>query len=198
MSLSRILSSCILSITLSTGLLLLSAGTSQADLIEADLNTPGDGLITRDTNAGLDWLDLTATQGQSVIEVLADYNGFISAGFRYATPDEVEALFIAASIPFIGSTSVANAPGVEMLLDLMGVTFTKRMATGSKGMHDIGDPGFDSGFAGVGFLRLGQQTRPSAKAQTIKDIVRTEARFDDKGSYLVRPTPVFTVMIVNL
>ena len=75
------------------------------------------------------------------------------------------------------------------MLDLMGVTFTIQMATGAKGMHDTGDPGFDSGFAGIGYLRLGEQNVPLAKAQTIKDIVRTEARFDDAGSYLVRPVP---------
>jgi len=56
-------------------------------------------------------------------------------------------------------------------------------------MHDIGDTGFASGFAGIGFLRLGEQEVPLAKAQTIKDIVSTEARFDDAGSYLVRPVP---------
>ena len=100
MPLSRILSIFVLTLILSMGLL-LTPGTSEADLLEIDLYTSGDKLITRDTGTGLDWLDLTATQGRSVNEVLADFGGFVSAGFRYATPVEVEALFTSASIPYI-------------------------------------------------------------------------------------------------
>ena len=189
MKLSRVLSNYILTMILSTGLFLLAAGTSQADLIEADLE-PGDGLITYDTENELEWLDLTATQGLSVIDVLGTNwvkpeaeGGY---GFRYATPAEVVGLFVAAGIPNIGAMSRANYLGVDELLGLMGVTFTKTRATGSKGLHDIGDPGFESGFAGVAYLRLGEQPNPSAKAQVSKDLVKTEARFVEAGSYLVR------------
>lgn len=189
MKLSRVLSNVILTMILSTGLLLLAAGTTQADLIEADLE-PGDRLITYDTENDLEWLDLTATQGLSVIDVLGTNwvkpeaeGGY---GFRYATPAEVVELFVAAGIPNIGSTSRENYLGVDELLGLMGVTFAKKRAIGSKGLHDIGDPGFESGFAGIAYLRLGEQRNPSAKAQVSKDLVKTEARFVEAGSYLVR------------
>jgi hypothetical protein len=162
----------------STGLLLLASGTARADLYD-------EGLITYDDESGLEWLDLTATKGWSVDKVLAsDY--VQEDGFRYATAAEVVELFVAAGIPAIGSSSTTNTDGVTLLLDLMGVTFIKKKAEGSMGMHDIGDPGFESGYAGRGYLRLGQQPILKAKAQVSKDIVRTEAEFDQAGSYLVR------------
>lgn len=68
--------------------------SSQAAIISTDLATQGDALLTRDTLTGLEWLDVTATQGQSVDAVLAgfgDYTG--SYGFRHATRDEMETLW---------------------------------------------------------------------------------------------------------
>jgi len=62
-----------------------------AALVPADLNTPGDGLITRDTVTGLEWLDVTETAGLSYNNALT--SSLIDLGFRYADNNEVTQLF---------------------------------------------------------------------------------------------------------
>jgi hypothetical protein len=97
----------------------ISAG---ATLIEVDLAASGDGLITRDTDTGLDWLDLNLTLNLSYDEVAADIGVGLPAGFRYATESEVIALFAGAGVPvpsISDSTAYTNAIA---LMDLLGCT----------------------------------------------------------------------------
>lgn len=73
-------------LALSYGWLILQpASGASASLLELDLLTAGDGLVTRDTETGLDWLDLTATLNLSYNDIEADLGGWISLGFRHAT-----------------------------------------------------------------------------------------------------------------
>jgi Thrombospondin type 3 repeat len=62
---------------------------SDVALIELDLFTSGDGLVTRDSDRGLDWLDVTATGGVSFNDIVADVGGWASRGFRHATGTEL-------------------------------------------------------------------------------------------------------------
>jgi hypothetical protein len=62
-------------------------------LVQEDLHAPGDGLITLDRNTGLQWLDLTATQGLSVEDIEKGAGGWLPLGFRYATFDEIKTLY---------------------------------------------------------------------------------------------------------
>ena len=67
MNKSRLLGAvCVLCITV----LALYSKSINADLIEVDLLTSNDAFITRDTDTGLDWLDVTLTRDHSVNEVL--------------------------------------------------------------------------------------------------------------------------------
>lgn len=74
-----------------------------AGLVSADLDAGGDGLVTRDTASGLDWLDLPVTQNYSVNQILSGLNGrnFITEGWRYATIDEVHQLLGHVGLPII-------------------------------------------------------------------------------------------------
>ncbi len=63
-----------------------------SELLEVDLIDPGDGLLTRDTDAGLDWLDVSSTSGLSFNDIVADVGGWASLGFRHATGTELCAL----------------------------------------------------------------------------------------------------------
>lgn len=63
---------------------LMAWGAAHASLVEQDLLVAGDGLVTLDTATGLEWLDLTATQGLSVDKVLAGSGGWVDRGFEYA------------------------------------------------------------------------------------------------------------------
>ncbi len=76
---------------------ILVAPAAQAELLEVDLNTPGDALVTRDTDTGLDWLDLTESTNLSFDQVEGDVGGFISDGWRHATAAEVCGLFAAVN-----------------------------------------------------------------------------------------------------
>lgn len=76
--------------------LLMSSLHAYAIPIEADLNTPGDGLITRDSNTNLEWLDVSLSdQGVSyVAEQLALGEDGAFAGFRWATTGEFLSLIL--------------------------------------------------------------------------------------------------------
>ncbi|MCZ6618525.1 MAG: hypothetical protein O7E57_10360, partial [Gammaproteobacteria bacterium] len=69
---------------------------ANADLVITDDPVYGPGAVTQDTATGLEWLDLTKSRGYSVDEVLAGAGGFVNNGFRVASVEEVEVVFLAA------------------------------------------------------------------------------------------------------
>ena len=77
---------------------------AQAALISMDLAEQNDGLLTFDTDTGLEWLDLTETADLSINQVLA--GGFVTVGFfRYVSSDELRTLYLNAGITeFLSST----------------------------------------------------------------------------------------------
>ena len=103
----------------------LAFGNAYAALIEADLLAPGDGLLTQDTETGLEWLDITATLGQSYNAIIAGWGGFTTTyGFRYATFDEVYTLCDNAGVPYInqGWKSANGPPILALQLGYLGKT----------------------------------------------------------------------------
>jgi len=73
--------------------LLLVSPPVAAELVELDLDAAGDGLITWDTETDYEWLDLVATTDTSWNQIDSDFGGWLSAGFRRATGDEICELF---------------------------------------------------------------------------------------------------------
>lgn len=72
---------------------LLSASSAHANLISVDAWTNGDGRLTRDTQTGLDWLDLSVTNNIGIQDVLTgNYGDLTSFGFRMATMNEAVTL----------------------------------------------------------------------------------------------------------
>ena len=70
--------------------MLLLSGQVGAALLAVDAWETGDGKLTRDTEIGLDWLDLSITNGLSVNDILVDnYGGLLDYGFQWATTDVV-------------------------------------------------------------------------------------------------------------
>ena len=168
---------------------ILGAHRAQAELLEVDLNTPGDALVTRDTDTGLDWLDLTESTNLSFDQVEADVGGFISDGWRHATGAEVCTLFASVGAEpspcpggFVGGLPCCALFG---LVDLIGFIWITNQFS-SFGLYDDGDP---SQPGGVGF----------AEAVFIFGTGWTEVRDDQRasdlaspteGNFLVRPSPV--------
>lgn len=107
-------------------------------LLEADLNSPGDALLTIDTGSGLVWLDWTVAAGMSVNEVQAELlPGGDFDSFRYASNAEVTAFWDNAGIPDVPGITLANLASVQALIALLGVTF-------SNALVDAGSVGFTS------------------------------------------------------
>ena len=96
-------------------LALLSDGAS-ADLIEVDLLSPGDALVTRDTATGLDWLDLTLTTDLSVSAIFEGAGGWLASGWRYPIGYELPHFWTNGGIVDIGGlvASPANLPGIAL------------------------------------------------------------------------------------
>ena len=68
---------------------------SNAAIVEVDWQSAGNNLITRDTTSGLDWLDLTETNGLSRDYVLTQLGvGGLYEGWRYASSTEVVTLWL--------------------------------------------------------------------------------------------------------
>jgi hypothetical protein len=76
------------------------AGRVQTSLSGADLRSAGDCLLTRDSQTGLEWLNISLTTRQSYDSITAGFGGYLSQGFRVASRSEVEGL-IANSIATI-------------------------------------------------------------------------------------------------
>jgi len=74
------------------------APSARAELVSQDYLAPGDGLLTLDSQTGLRWLDVSATQGLSANQILAGAGGW-NSHFRYATYAELSALFEHAGLP---------------------------------------------------------------------------------------------------
>jgi len=82
---------------------------ASADIISVDWETPGDGLITRDTNSGLEWLDLTVTVGRSANDIRSQIlAGGEFEGWRFANAFNVETFFNA-----FGGFSIDPAAGTS-------------------------------------------------------------------------------------
>jgi PEP-CTERM motif len=131
----------------------LIATPSAGLLVSQDLVPgSGDGLVTYDTQSGLEWLDLTATINASYNEVWNGYGSFTTNhGFRFAELDVVLQLYSNAGAWYSGYPGdEASAPGAKQLLDLMGSTNSSTHTSPdpyygtytyltSSGMHDRGD-----------------------------------------------------------
>ena len=173
--------------------LLLVAAPASADLGEADLLAPGDGLLTVDSASGLEWLDLTETTGQTYDAVLAGFGGFTTTlGFRFATASEVSALYTNAGVNDQTNTyAVENFAGVGVLLQLLGCTAVCSGNTPfEQGLADF-EP-FDPLICDSPFV---QQRLSTEEARAAFSFGREKAAFSNAavGSFLVRATVVQSV-----
>ncbi|RVU38823.1 hypothetical protein EOI86_06025 [Hwanghaeella grinnelliae] len=128
-----------------------------AELVNADWRIAGDKLLTRDTETGLEWLNVEQTYRRSKADV-SQLFGIDQEfeGFRFARLDEYQTLLKNAGIPltfdraepsnnfFAGE--VTNAKAALTLMDLIGysVFMFKRGAPddGHRRLHGVLEDGF--------------------------------------------------------
>lgn len=82
--------------------------------------------VTRDTESGLDWLDLPVTANLTFNEVLADEGGLISEGWRHANGRELCLLFAdhAGASSACGGEEFFVAGDAPELMALLGLTLS--------------------------------------------------------------------------
>jgi hypothetical protein len=107
---------------LAAGLLGATAPAAQAALLSVDLLASGDGLITRDTATGLDWLDLTQTLALTYDQVVAGggTHNWYSMGFRFGNTTQLTTLYHDAGIANLGLFNAADHAATLNLLSLVG------------------------------------------------------------------------------
>ncbi len=106
---------------------------ARAVLIETDLYSEGDGLLTYDSVTGLEWMDMTETYwlfGHQVIANLSE--GGIWEDFFHASISDVSEFYTNAGIPVLGGVTQSNYESVKQLIELMGGIDTIRGLTSSQ------------------------------------------------------------------
>lgn len=162
-----------------------------AALVEKDLNTKGDALITLDTESGLEWLDVTATVGLSYNEAKA--TTFVTeSGFRHATVKEVRSLYEAAELNTFGCLYAHdNFDGATLLLKLLGSTgvYAERFPV-QGGWSDL-DP-LNPDTSAVAIIQLEPSPTRGNQAFACEDALywNKDSRDAEFGNYLVRRSPI--------
>lgn len=103
---------------------LLVAAAAHADLVSEDGDF-GPDTVTRDTETGLRWLDLTESTNLSLSQAITETEpGGQYEGWRIATTDEVATFFGHAGLDLtVGSNFVPQSYGPAMALaELVGIT----------------------------------------------------------------------------
>lgn len=175
-------------LTLAATIVAVSPFESGAALIGLDLSNPGDQLITLDTETGLEWLDVTATQGQSYASVAAGFGGYIGMGFAFASVSQVSILYSNAGVlDQDGGFEAGNAAGASLLIDLLGCTINCGISVDTQQGFAESVP-FDPTRANAPFVAVspdGSTGFANLLAATL-DKSTADPRL---GSYLVRPVP---------
>ncbi len=83
------------------------------------------GIVTRDTDTGLDWLDMSLSKGLSAAQIMAgiDSTCLSCQGWRHATLAEIQTLLEHAGMtPPFGGSSLWNYVGAQLIINLLGNT----------------------------------------------------------------------------
>jgi len=172
--------------------------SANAALLSVDLNTSGDGLITRDDSTGLDWLDLTETNNTSRNYVLTQLgSGGLFDGWRYATSAEVVALWadnFGIDLSIGASPSMSSVdPGVQTAAGFLGniinETYPSFYDYGTSGVTSTvsttNSPNYEflGAYHQIGAPNTGYLTRTNSS-------LATSSSQGDAGHYLVQTSPV--------
>jgi len=172
--------------------------SANAALLSVDLNTSGDGLITRDDSTGLDWLDLTETNNTSRNYVLTQLgSGGLFDGWRYATSAEVVALWadnFGIDLSIGASPSMSSVdPGVQTAAGFLGNIINEAYPS----FYDYGTSGVTSTVSTTNspnyeFLGAYHQISASNTGYLTRtnSSLATSSSQGDAGHYLVQTSPV--------
>ncbi len=183
-----------------------AGGFAWGSLVGGDFLDPGDGLLTFDSETGLEWLDLDQTINMSYDSVVNDPEGYVQKfGFRYATSDDLYDLYLhtfadpvdlPSSEIYLGPPNsyyyYENLYEVQTLLNLMSVTAFFGDYQGVYGLYD--NRFFEEGMEKIDFAVVGlNEHNPVAvlwitgdKSSTNLPVIGLTESMSFYGSYLVR------------
>jgi PEP-CTERM motif len=116
--------------------------TLHAGIIERDLESPGDGLLTYDTVNHREWLDLPETGQMRLADVLGQMEpGGRLEGFQFAMLGDVSELATSAGVGWTWTPG----PYAEQLIDLLGITISATAGI-------LGDSRWSNGLIAQSFL----------------------------------------------
>jgi hypothetical protein len=130
---------------------------------QANATLIDNGSTTVDTATNLEWLDVTATLGESYNSVIGGFGGYIADGYSVATTSQLCVLFGALG------DSIANCPDANIVLDASTMdawanTDWKVDLVGGWLVRDASVPEpaiialFTLGLVGIGFARRKRQS----------------------------------------
>lgn len=128
----------------------LTGTPARAVLLSVEDSVFGSGSVTRDTDSGLEWLDVNLSTNRSYSEVSAEFgSGGDFMGWRYATTADMTALFAGQGI----SSPHNVIPGTDAFLVTLEM-FGKTLFAGDNEQHITATLGvFDDG-SGTGYAEL--------------------------------------------
>jgi len=150
------------------------------DLSERDWRTNGDSALTYDASTNLEWLDLTITRGNSILDTEALD---LFDVFRWATTLEIENLLDAAlyGIGHRFSSAEVDKINTQHFIDLLGVTYDDgTTAQGNSRAAEVTPGRYHVGWASLSF-GLARALDPSANNGLLEN-----ERNASTGSWLVR------------
>jgi len=180
-----------------------------SDLQERDYLIQDDGLITYDGSTGMEWLDLTFTQGYSMLETEANASIWAN-GWQWADHDQILTLFSHGSgidgevnfpiVELLGPSTTGNIPGEYIYNFAIGT---------SRGLLGGTDPDGNDEFDGAtmrGDLYLTPEARQIyvgcgnsgeiPPCAYFRGLVHSESGSDENtGMWLVRPSVSVTIDI---
>ena len=179
----------------------LALDTSAA-LISGDWMSTGDNLITHDTETGLEWLDLTETKKMNYNYISSQLgSGGEFEGFRYATKNEMDSLFLAFDLPLDAAAHInsepAGDPAILNFNSIMGETLDDSGVYGTYGI--IGEVSTEGAHHYLGVAYDYYNGVNLYSTSTIYSSIPDDAIWDDPtssidyggiGSFLVRPAVV--------
>lgn len=177
----------------------LGVGSAQAsvitDLSERDWLASGDGALTYDASTGLEWLDLTVTLGNSIIDTEAE---IFYGEFRWASTSEIENLLDATisgeghRYSTIGSDISTTAEFIRLLGDSYQGTAVDDVLDNTNGVsRGSAHPTSPNSF-GIGYALVDRRSTTYARIyDPLTNCCWTEDSYSSyAGSWLVRETSV--------
>jgi hypothetical protein len=177
-------------ILLALALLIFPGVSARAELVEIDFVLPGDKLVTRDTETGMDWLDLSFTAEFSPTALADGAYAFYGEGWRHATTDEVCDLMVTLGLGFspCPGYSYANPEGSENLsFELFGRVIGPSDVFGYTNQWQVGV--FRDSAGGFGKVEIAVRSNAGGWVDTYSSVFEDLGPGFPYGNYLVRAVP---------